>query len=200
MEMPCKHSFHKKCIEPWIITKGTCPMCKINIFQELGLQTREQVEEERAARAGNGEGEDDPTQTTTVTNIDNLEAGVVNNSNPAYENEQVSPSMVMTNLNEQQGNDIHFADSELENENELSDEERTNNTRPEPTEQQPNSPTSQIIESNNEQISNSNNNDAYEESISSGSRNNVETRSRPGSRSRFSEPDGENVTVVKLEK
>jgi hypothetical protein len=26
MDMPCKHSFCKKCIEPWIITKGTCPM------------------------------------------------------------------------------------------------------------------------------------------------------------------------------
>ena len=35
----CKHLFHKECIEQWIQTKGTCPMCR----HEMDLQQSNRV-------------------------------------------------------------------------------------------------------------------------------------------------------------
>ncbi|XP_040858080.1 E3 ubiquitin-protein ligase RNF133 [Ochotona curzoniae] len=36
--LTCKHFFHKNCIDPWILTHGTCPMCKCDILKALGIQ------------------------------------------------------------------------------------------------------------------------------------------------------------------
>ena len=29
--LKCNHMFHKKCVEPWIITKKSCPLCKVEV-------------------------------------------------------------------------------------------------------------------------------------------------------------------------
>ena len=29
----CSHEFHKKCIDPWLQSKGNCPLCKLSILK-----------------------------------------------------------------------------------------------------------------------------------------------------------------------
>ncbi|XP_022086459.1 RING finger protein 150-like [Acanthaster planci] len=34
--LPCKHYYHKSCVDQWLIEHRTCPMCKLNILKALG--------------------------------------------------------------------------------------------------------------------------------------------------------------------
>lgn len=36
--LTCDHIFHKACIEPWLLEKRTCPMCKCDILKALGVE------------------------------------------------------------------------------------------------------------------------------------------------------------------
>lgn len=36
--LTCDHIFHKACIEPWLLEKRTCPMCKCDILKTLGVE------------------------------------------------------------------------------------------------------------------------------------------------------------------
>ena len=63
IELRCKHYFHKKCITPWVLTKGLCPVCKRIVFTDMTLDRN---------MPGNSAGHDNSSSGNEVTNREHL--------------------------------------------------------------------------------------------------------------------------------
>ncbi|KAG8736199.1 hypothetical protein FRC10_009574 [Ceratobasidium sp. 414] len=58
LTLPCKHSFHVECIEPWVKVKGTCPVCRHELISQdrRSGENRDEGPGGGANSAGSGRG------------------------------------------------------------------------------------------------------------------------------------------------
>ncbi|KAK2553714.1 E3 ubiquitin-protein ligase ZNRF3 [Acropora cervicornis] len=38
--VPCQHEFHKECVDPWLLSNYTCPLCMLNIVEREGITNK----------------------------------------------------------------------------------------------------------------------------------------------------------------
>lgn len=91
--LTCAHVYHKKCIDPWLTEKGTCPQCKADILKSLGLGEAVQRPPPETATASTETYDSTPNVGSEPMNDQESATQTVSNASEnqeAYENEAFS--------------------------------------------------------------------------------------------------------------
>ncbi|CUA70941.1 protein binding protein [Rhizoctonia solani] len=71
--LPCKHSFHVECIEPWVKVKGTCPVCRFELVPQGGQRRQDNNAPGASGNTGGASGSSAPDRRNSGGN--NSEGG-----------------------------------------------------------------------------------------------------------------------------
>ncbi|KAK4321000.1 hypothetical protein Pmani_008167 [Petrolisthes manimaculis] len=104
--LPCKHEFHKNCVDPWLLEHRTCPMCKMDILKFYGYVLSESEEsvlqldmlEENLPR-----GDAEAPSTTTTLPPHTTTTTTTTNTPPSSGNTHISQVMVVPRDDNQDG-------------------------------------------------------------------------------------------------
>lgn len=85
-KLPCDHTLHKECIDPWLVSNGTCPYCNMDfITLKYPKMTADETEE---LTDNDNNTQDDPSTTTVDMNNSintTQESSVCQDQPPLYE-------------------------------------------------------------------------------------------------------------------
>ncbi|XP_070553128.1 RING finger protein 150-like [Ptychodera flava] len=100
-KLPCKHYFHKGCVDQWLIEHRTCPMCKLNILKALGHDSQDSqdslaVDVEVAVTTSNNgnETEEESIGNEEQTSVGNTEQRVASSTSAAATTQQSASTTV----------------------------------------------------------------------------------------------------------